>query len=47
MQNADLCFKTLTELADLANTEDVVVYCENEGEKKRFEELLDQATDFR
>ncbi len=34
--------KAIAELAELAGTHDVTVYCENEGEAKRFTELLDQ-----
>ena len=34
--------KALGELAELANTHKVAVFCENEGEQKRFSELLDQ-----
>lgn len=33
--------KALRELAELAETHEVVVYCENEGEQKRFCELLE------
>src|SRR6266478_6240664 len=34
--------KALRELAELAETHKVTVFCENEGEQKRFAELLDQ-----
>jgi transcription-repair coupling factor (superfamily II helicase) len=34
--------KALAELAELATTHTVTVFCENEGEQKRFAELLDQ-----
>ena len=34
--------KALVELAELASTHDVTVFCENEGEAKRFGELLEQ-----
>ena len=34
--------KALAELADLAATHKIAVFCENEGEQKRFAELLDQ-----
>jgi transcription-repair coupling factor (superfamily II helicase) len=34
--------KALVELAELAATHRVTVFCENEGEQKRFAELLDQ-----
>ena len=34
--------KALAELAELAGTHHVTVFCENEGEQKRFAELLDQ-----
>jgi len=34
--------KAIGELAELAQTADVTVFCENAGEKKRFEELLEQ-----
>ena len=34
--------KALVELAELAATHRVTVFCENEGEQKRFSELLDQ-----
>ena len=33
--------KAIKELGELSATHDVVVYCENEGESKRFAELLD------
>jgi transcription-repair coupling factor (superfamily II helicase) len=36
--------KAMGELAELAETHEVVVYCENEGEAKRFRELLDADT---
>ncbi len=35
--------KAIVELAELAATHDVVVFCENEGEQKRFLELLEQS----
>jgi transcription-repair coupling factor (superfamily II helicase) len=34
--------KALAELAELTQTHSVTVFCENEGEQKRFAELLDQ-----
>jgi transcription-repair coupling factor (superfamily II helicase) len=34
--------KAIGELAELAKTHDVTVFCENEGESKRFSELIDQ-----
>ncbi|HSZ56126.1 MAG TPA: CarD family transcriptional regulator, partial [Tepidisphaeraceae bacterium] len=34
--------KALAELAELARSHSVTVFCENEGEQKRFAELLDQ-----
>ena len=34
--------KALAELAELAQTHQITVFCENEGEQKRFAELLDQ-----
>src|SRR6185436_4321572 len=34
--------KALAELGEMVQTHDVTVFCENAGEKKRFEELLDQ-----
>lgn len=34
--------KALAELAELATTHSITVFCENEGEQKRFAELLDQ-----
>ncbi len=34
--------KAIFELTELATTHDVTVFCENEGEKQRFTELLDQ-----
>ncbi|HEX8523500.1 MAG TPA: transcription-repair coupling factor [Tepidisphaeraceae bacterium] len=34
--------KAIGELAELAKTEDVTVFCENEGESNRFAELIDQ-----
>ena len=34
--------KALAELAELATTHKITVFCENEGEQKRFGELLDQ-----
>ena len=34
--------KALAELAELAATHQVTIFCENEGEQKRFAELLDQ-----
>ncbi|HXE53623.1 MAG TPA: transcription-repair coupling factor [Tepidisphaeraceae bacterium] len=34
--------KALAELAELATTHQITVFCENEGEQKRFAELLDQ-----
>jgi transcription-repair coupling factor (superfamily II helicase) len=34
--------KALKELAELAESHQVTVFCENEGEQKRFSELLDQ-----
>jgi transcription-repair coupling factor (superfamily II helicase) len=34
--------KALAELAELATTHGITVFCENEGEQKRFSELLDQ-----
>jgi transcription-repair coupling factor (superfamily II helicase) len=34
--------KAITELAELAQTHDITVFCENPGELKRFNELLDQ-----
>jgi transcription-repair coupling factor (superfamily II helicase) len=34
--------KAIAELAELAKSEDVTVFCENEGESKRFSELIDQ-----
>ena len=33
--------KAVHELAELADESDVIVFCENEGERKRFNELLD------
>ncbi|HZL38324.1 MAG TPA: transcription-repair coupling factor [Tepidisphaeraceae bacterium] len=35
--------KAITELAELAGTHDVTVFCENAGEAQRFTELLEQA----
>ena len=36
--------KAIEELAELAATHDVTVFCENEGEAKRFGELLDRSS---
>ena len=33
--------KAITELDELAETHDVTVFCENEGERKRFCELVE------
>src|SRR4029450_11406920 len=33
--------KAISELAELAETHDVTVFCENEGERKRFRELVE------
>src|SRR5689334_16485277 len=34
--------KAIPELAETAGTHDVTVFCENDAEKKRFKELLEQ-----